>query len=286
YQSSLLVEHMVATYGEAKFHEFVRSFGRGLENEEAIKAAFGVSIDQLQTSFDAKIEKDFAGLRAALKAPEIPAMPTLDQLKSLAASNPGSFRVQMELAQALQEGGDQAAAIEALERASKLVPEAGGEANPNALIAQIATERGDVARATQALEAVVKVDHTDVESARKLAALLEKQSDAARTAAAYQVVAELDPFDAQAQGHVGRFALKNGNADRAIRAFRAALASNPADRAGAHIDLAEASFTGGQVDEAKRQVLAALEIAPSFERAQDLLLKIVDSQAGPRGGVR
>ena len=150
----------------------------------------------------------------------------------------------------------------------------------------IATERGDTARAIQALEALVKVDHTDVESARKLAALLEKQGDAARTAAAYEVVAELDPFDAQAQGHVGRFALKSGDADRAIRAFRAALASNPADRAGAHIDLAEASFAAGQVDEAKRQVLAALEIAPSFERAQDLLLKIVDAQPGARGGAR
>jgi tetratricopeptide (TPR) repeat protein len=286
YQASLVVEHLIATYGEPAFHTFVRSFGKGLENEEAIKAAFGVSIDQLQASFDAKIEKEFSSVRAALKAPEMPANPTLEQLKALAASNPGSFRVQMELAQALHEAKDGAAAIEALERASKLIPEAGGQANPNALIALIATERGDTARAIRALEALVAVDHTDVESARKLAALLEKQADAARTAAAYQMVAELDPFDAQAQGHVGRFALQRGDTDRAIRAFRAALASNPSDRAGAHIDLAEASFTAGQMDDAKRQALAALEIAPSFERAQDLLLKIVDAQPGARGGVR
>ena len=286
YQASLVVEHLIDTYGEPAFHTFVRSFGKGLENEEAIKAAFNVSIDQLQASFDAKIEKDFAALRAALKAPEIPNNPTVEQLKALASSNPGSFRVQMELAQALHEAKDGAAAIEVLERASKLIPEAGGQANPNALIAVIATERGDTARAIRALEAVVSVDHTDVESARKLAALLEKQTDPARTAAAYQVVAELDPFDAQAQGHVGRYALTRGDTERAIRAFRAALASNPSDRAGAHIDLAEASFTAGQMDDAKRQALAALEIAPSFERAQDLLLKIVDAQPGARGGVR
>jgi tetratricopeptide (TPR) repeat protein len=286
YQASLVVEHLIQTYGEPAFHNFVRAYGKGLENEEAIKAAFGVSIDQLQASFDAKIEKDFASLRAALKAPEIPSNPTVEQLKALAASNPGSFRVQMELAQALREAKDGVAAIEALERASKLIPEAGGQANPNALIAVIATERGDTARAIRALEAVVSVDHTDIESARKLAALLEKQNDAARTAAAYQVVAELDPFDAQAQAQVGRFALQRGETERAIRAFRAALASNPSDRAGAHIDLAEASFTAGQMDDAKRQALAALEIAPSFERAQDLLLKIVDTQPGARGGIR
>ncbi len=55
-----------------------------------------MSIDQLQASFDAKIEKDFAGIRAALKAPEMQGTPTLDQLKTLAESNPGSFRVQMD----------------------------------------------------------------------------------------------------------------------------------------------------------------------------------------------
>jgi tetratricopeptide (TPR) repeat protein len=285
YQASLVVEHLVAAYGEPKLHELLRAYGRGLENEEAIKAAYGVSMDQIQAGFDTKIDKEFSGLRAALKAPELPENPTLDQLKTLAASNPGSFRVQMELAQALHEAGSGPEAIAALERAAKLVPPATGGANPNARIALIAIEAGDTARAITALEAVLKVDHTDVEAARKLAALLEQQgADRARVIAAYRIVAELDPFDANAQGHVGRFALQQKQPDVAIRSLRAALASNPSDRAGAHIDLAEAYFAAGQTDDAKRQTLAALEIAPSFERAQDLLLKIVDAQ--PRGGLQ
>jgi tetratricopeptide (TPR) repeat protein len=286
YQASLVAEHIVEEYGEPKLRELLRAYGRGLENEEAIQAALGVDIDRLQTTFDAKIDRQFGALRSALNAPEVPANPTLDQLKALATSNPGSFRVQMELAQALHEAGDGAAAIAALERAAALVPQATGDANPHALIALIATERGDTARAIQAYEALLKVDHTDVEAARKLATLLEKQGDPARTAAAYQVVAELDPFDANAQGFVGRHALQRGETDRALRSLRAALAANPADRAGAHLDLAEAHFRAGQADDAKRQALAALEIAPSFERAQDLLLKIVDAQTGPGGGPR
>ena len=44
--------------------------------------------------------------------------------------------------------------------------------------------------------------------------------------------------------------------------------------AAAHADRAEALIANGQPAEAKREVLEALEIAPSFERAQDLLLKI------------
>jgi Tfp pilus assembly protein PilF len=44
----------------------------------------------------------------------------------------------------------------------------------------------------------------------------------------------------------------------------------------AHADLAEAYLEAGSPDEAKTQVLMALELAPSFERAQDLLLRVVD----------
>jgi cellulose synthase operon protein C len=285
YQASLVAEHIVEAYGEPKLRELLRAYGRGLENEEAITAGLGITIEQLQTSFDAKIDREFKALRAALQAPEIPPTPTLDQLKTLAMASPGSFRVQMELAQALHEAGDGPAAIAVLEKAAALAPQATGDANPNALIALIATERGDAARAIQAYEALLKVDHTEVEAARRLAALLEKQNDPERAAAAYARVAELDPFDAVAQGVVGRHALQQKDTRRAIPALRAALAANPPDRAGAHIDLAEAYFSAGQLGEAKGQALAALEIAPSFERAQDLLLKIVDAQA-PGGGTR
>ena len=57
--------------------------------------------------------------------------------------------------------------------------------------------------------------------------------------------------------------------------FRVALAAGPVDKAGAHADLAEGLFEAGQRDEARKQALAALEIAPTYSRAQDLLLKLV-----------
>jgi tetratricopeptide (TPR) repeat protein len=282
YQASLVVEHLAAVYGEPALHQFIRAYGRGLETDEALKAAFNITVDQLQTSFDEKIARDFAPHRAALKAPELPGTPTLDALKLLAVSNPGSFKVQMELAQALHEAGDAPAALAALERASALLPSATGSDNPNALIALIATEQGDSARAIQALQALLKVDHTDVESARKLLGLLEKGGDAARIAAVSQIISDLDPFDAAAQARVGRHALQNRDAAGAVRHLRSALAANPPDRASAHLYLGEAYFLAGQMGDAKVQALAALELAPSFERAQDLLLKIVDVQT--RGG--
>ncbi|MGH9253949.1 MAG: tetratricopeptide repeat protein [Vicinamibacterales bacterium] len=282
HQSSLVVGHLIDTYGEQAWWRLLRAYGKGLETDAAFKEAFGVTLDEVQTSFDARLERDYADVRRALKTPTIPEKASVDQLKALATDNPGSFGSQMALASALYESGDMAPAIEALERASKLIPAANGQQNPNALIAAIATKQGDTARAIRALEAVVRVDSSDVDAARRLAGLIAPLGDEARTAAAYERVAELDPFDAQAESVVGRYALKQKNAPRAVRALRAALAANPADKATAHADLAEAFLMAGQFGDAKRETLAALEIAPSFERAQDLLLRIVSAQ--PAGG--
>jgi tetratricopeptide (TPR) repeat protein len=196
----------------------------------------------------------------------------------MAESNPDSFAVQMQLAVALHQAKDPKAAIQALERASKLAPTATGDNNPNKMIAAIATEMKDTPRAIEALEALLKVDSADVESARQLAKLLEPLADARRTEEAYRRVVGIDPFDRDAQAAYGRLALQREDNQAALRAFRAALASNPPDRAQAHVDLAEAYVSAGQVPEAKKEILAALEIAPSFERAQDLLLKVVGPQ--------
>jgi tetratricopeptide (TPR) repeat protein len=74
----------------------------------------------------------------------------------------------------------------------------------------------------------------------------------------------------------GDLALKRNEPDAAIRSFRTVLALKPVDQAAAHANLADAYFRAGRRAEARKEVLAALEIAPSYERAQDLLLKIAE----------
>jgi hypothetical protein len=71
-------------------------------------------------------------------------------------------------------------------------------------------------------------------------------------------------------------ALEAGQPADAVRNFRVALAAGPLDRASAHADLAEGLFQTGNKADARREALAALEIAPTYQRAQDLLLKLLD----------
>ncbi|MDO8680421.1 MAG: tetratricopeptide repeat protein [Acidobacteriota bacterium] len=274
YQASLVVEHIAEVHGQRKLRELVRSYADGLDTEAAIKHALGVDIDDLQKTFDAFIDKRFATARRALAeveglGPDTP----LERLKTIAAANPGSYAAQMSLGMALQESSPDAA-IAALEQAAALVPNATGDDSPNAMIAAIALKKGDKPRAARALDALTAHAQTDVTSSRELVTLLDGARDPARLQVALRRLVAIDPFDAQAQSKLGRITLDAGNVPEAIRMFRAALGARPVDRAGAHADLAEALALAGEKDEAKKQALAALEIAPTFTRAQDLLLKL------------
>jgi tetratricopeptide (TPR) repeat protein len=128
------------------------------------------------------------------------------------------------------------------------------------------------------LTALVAVDFNNVEAARQLAALLRQTgvSDPAALRPVYERITAIDPFDADAHAQLGRLAMQRDEADAASREFRAVLALAPVDRAAAFTDLAESDYKTGKRAEAKKHTLAALEIAPTYERAQALLLKLVE----------
>lgn len=288
YQASLLVEHLVATFGDAGVHKLLRAYGEGLETSAALKTSLDTSLDALQDGFDRRLDERFGTLRAAMKAPDAEKLSALPvaALREIVKEHPKSFPVQMFLARALRkdaEGGASGAldeAVRALEAAAALVPSAHGLDAPQLQLADIARQRKDAAKETAALQAVVAADFDNVDAARRLGALLReaKVTDPARLRPVYERIAAVDPFDAQAHEALGRLALARGDADSAIREFRAVLALSPVDGAAAHTDLAESYLKGGRRAEARKQTLAALEIAPSYERAQNLLLSLSESR--------
>lgn len=279
YQASLLVDHLATTRGEAALAALVRAFADGVSADEAMRRAVGVTLAQIEPEFLASVSERFAAARAALRGPEdvrLTARTPRQMLDDLAASFPASFEVHLRLGDARAAAGEVEGAYEAWELAARLLPGATGNDSPLARIAELASTRQDTARAIDALERLLARDDTNIEAARRLASLVDAAGDPARAARAWARVAELDPFDATASGVLGRHALDTEGPDVAARWFRAALAAGPVDRAAAHCDLAESYLAAGERPQARRQVLAALEVAPSYARAQDLLLAIVD----------
>ena len=270
YEGSLLVEHMVKTYGDAGMNKLVRAFAQGLDTDAALKATFNTDLAQMQAGFDQTIEQKFGNMRRAMAMPEgvtqLGRLP-MSELQTLAQQQPKNFPIQMALGISLRKANQLDEASQAFERAAALIPSAAGHDGPHAQLAAIALQKKDDTRAIAELAKVVALDGSDVESARMLAATLRP---------VYQQIASVDPFDAEAHSWLGRDALARNEADAAVREFRAVVALGPVDRAAAYTDLAESYYKGGQKAEAKKQTLAALEIAPTYERAQELLLKLVD----------
>ena len=281
FQASVLVEHLIDVHGEPALRELLHAYGDGLETEAAL-ARIGLDFDRLQASFDEALETKFRALRRAMTAVEMSdnsgGPDGLDAMRRLADDNPGSFRVQLTVGRALYEAGEAIEALGHLERAAELVPMATGLGSPHGVMAQIAEEQGESERAMRELEQLLEHDDTSLDAARQLAALAEEAGDEVRLRFVYERVIQIDPFDPIPHQSLGRLALAAREYDVAALELRVALALGPVDRVGVYCDLAETLLAAGDLDGAKRQALAALELAPTYERAQELLLGIIEEQ--------
>ena len=85
----------------------------------------------------------------------------------------------------------------------------------------------------------------------------------------------IHPMDLEGHRGLGSLLMEREEFADAAREYKVLLALNAPDRANTDFKLASAQYGAGQLAEARRSILRCLEIAPSFEAAQDLLLRIV-----------
>jgi tetratricopeptide (TPR) repeat protein len=276
YEASLLAEQIVTNYGMGALRKLLTTYGQGVEGEAALRTGLGVDIDRLQADFDKLLAAKYDSIVKAMTPPK-ELEPGKANPEAVAGAFPGSFQAQVALGEFFWKSGRIDEAYKALERAAQLVPMATGPKSPHAMMAQIAIAQKDRARAITELEALLQFAHTDLDSARLLAKELEQAggNNGTRLMTAYERVAALDPFDAANHSALGRMKMQRGDAAMAARSFRAAIAAGSLDAAAANADLAEAYLATGDKAQAKRAALAAIEVAPGYQRAQDLLLRLV-----------
>jgi tetratricopeptide (TPR) repeat protein len=281
HESSLLVEHIVETYGDAGLQRMLRAYGEGKDTDEVVKQVLNTDMDGLQVSFDQFVERRFGKAITALKPLKAtpPAGDNIDvaTIKTFADENSENYAVQLQAGQALMFKKDFPAAQAVLERAVGLVPQTMGDASARALLANVLEKKGDRERAMQELDTLLADSSTALEAARQLVTLATAADDDTRQRTAVDRIVALDPFDAGAHATLGRLALAQQDATVALRELQVALKLGSPDQAAVHTDMAEAYMLKGQTAQVREHVIAALEIAPRFERAQELLLKVVDA---------
>jgi tetratricopeptide (TPR) repeat protein len=168
-----------------------------------------------------------------------------------------------------------------LESAAELFPVSRG-ASPYALLARLHLQDGRKREAADALTKLVATSETAYAENLQLAELLEELGDPAGAAAALERTIFMFPYEISLHSKLADLYDQLGEPGGAVRARRAVVALRPVDLAQARYRLARSLLASGDRAGARSEVLRALEIAPAFESAQELLLELRDAAGGTR----
>ena len=283
YMASLLCEMLETSRGFAAIRAMLDGYRDGLETPEVVEGALGTTLADLDRELGEYIETRFAHALAALgQTAAGRGRGGRERPTPVPTPDPESFAGLMTAAAEANRAGRTEAAIEALTRARELFPEYAGPDAPALLLGRLHREGGDLARAAEAYRDYTARNENHLDAHLALADIEAERGNDAAARAALERAIWIDPFHLDIHE---RLAAGYEAAERwpeAARERRALLALDPADAAEAHYRLALALHRGGDAAGARRAVLDALDIAPNFEAALDLLLEIRGDPEGPR----
>ncbi|CAN5436508.1 tetratricopeptide repeat protein [soil metagenome] len=277
YQASLVAEYIEKEYGERALRDMLRAYGRGQTNEQVFRGVLRVEPEAMDAKFDAYIRQRFATQLAAIEVgQDAAARPGSGggTVASPRAAVSGEFISAMSAAHALFDEGSLTDARRQAERAVALFPEYAETNGAYRLIHRIHLAAGDRRAAAAALREQIRYNSSDYDAHIELATLLEEQQDRRGAGDVLERAMYIYPYDPQVHVKMAELYAATDQHAKAVRERRAVLALDPVNRADALYRLAAALADAGERDEARRQVLRSLEIAPNFEDAQSLLLRL------------
>jgi tetratricopeptide (TPR) repeat protein len=182
-----------------------------------------------------------------------------------------------EWKKAISSMGKTGSADEQIQQAMSLRDDYRGYVGPNnayEVLGRLYQSKGDKVKAIEQLELYRNRGGTSP-SILKLLAQLERDNN--RNKQAEDTLTELTyiyPEDEQVHRMFGSLLLASNDPRLAVREFSAVLFLKPTDTAESHYDLAKALQAAHRSTEAKDEVVLALEAAPGFKPAQQLLLQL------------
>jgi len=241
-QAGLLCSFIADTY-EQGLARLLRAYATTSDTVVAIQEGLGMNPGDLDDAFFAHLDARY-GKAAA-------------HLADYQAHNQSAAR-----ALKARRWGD---AREAAEAAIALYPEYTGPANPRLRLAGALEGQGNPEDLVLEREALLDYFEIGGRDPRALARAVELLDAAGEVEQAYTVahtLARLDPLGGEHHEALGALATATGRHEEALTEYRMALALDPHDKARAHYQVAATLHTLGRTDEATRELLLALEIAP------------------------
>jgi tetratricopeptide (TPR) repeat protein len=277
YQSSLVFDFITERWGFPAIVAMLQAYGEGKNTPEIFETVLQLDLPAFADAYDEYFRARFAGPLSVLKLPEEGERPTLQAMVQRAAEDSTDFLALLATGASLLAAHPDSA-LPALERAKALFPEYAGQDSPYFLLAQAHHQAGRSGKVVVELQELTSRNQAHYQG---LLLLAEARLDLADTSGAAQAVASAQyvyPFESADHLRLAQWYSELGQPAMAIQERRAVLAMNPFNRAEALYQLALAQWTTGDRQGARSTVLEALEQAPNYEEALELLLELRGEQ--------
>lgn len=279
YLASLFCEWVEETRGSKALTAMLTAWRDGQNTTQVFRIALSLSEAEVDAQFDNWMQKRFeVPLRSVAPLAWPHTVENTYPINAPPDSPPsvtsGAFAEALATAMATMARGDKSAAIIELEKAQALFPDYAGDDSPAIMLAMLYSERGETRKA---LDQIVRVTHRNENALEANELELRLREELSDTAGMITVMERLNwiwPYEIEAHVKLAGLASASGRHAMAVRERRAIVALDPPDLPDARAELARALIAAGDIAAARRELLAVLEAAPSFEKAQLLLLEL------------
>lgn len=301
FQSYLVVDYIATQYGFDKLVELVKQYAFIKEDSERFGEVFAMDIGEFDAGFRDWIDQRVEEINVYVHTEDVPdegeghghgirenSSAILAELynnaslkqhmRSRIEENPRDFQAFLQLGIVLfkEEAFEEARSY--LETAHEMLPSYTGYPSPALVLSQIYEREGNRAMQLQWLERLLENLQHDYGSAMILAEAALEAGDMERVNYYIDRALQVDPYRQDVHLLKARYADAVNDTQLAVTEYEVLMKLEITDPVEARTNLAEAYLNNGQLSEAKQNVLYALEQAPSFQRAQQLLLDAVDEE--------
>ena len=299
FQSYLVVDYIAQTYGFEKLVELIYQYGEIKEDADRFRSVFELDIDDFDAGFRGWIDQRVKEINVYAHTEDVPdegdghghgirenSSAILAELYNNASlkqhmrarieENSRDFQAYLQLGIVLFKEESFAEAKQYLETAHEMLPSYTGYPSPALVLAQIYEREGNRQSRLQWLEVLMENLQHDYGSAMVLAQAALEDSDFERAAYFLDRAIQVDPYRSEVHELKARYAETVNDSAAAVTEYEVLMQLEISDPVEARTNLAQAYLNNGQASKAKQNLLYALEQAPSYERAQRLLLRSIE----------
>ena len=275
FQASQVCEFIAEKYGFDAILRMLAMYRDKARTPDVLQQVLKLTESDFDREFAAYIEAKVRPLQQALATQNniAASLSKEEVLKMLATQD--TFALRIRAAELLAADGDTEGAVAHYIRALEMFPYVTGAGNPYESLAKLLEQKGDRAQAARILDNLVKTDENNLEALKTIARIRFALGEHRQALDALQASFYINPFDYKLHTQAGELSTELKDYAKALTEFQVALALAPPNVAEANYNVAAAYHALGRQPEAKRAVLRALEAAPRYEKAQELLLRIV-----------